>query len=106
MAGSDGTRVWLQHPKTGAIVVVVHHDTLLRCLRDGWTQTRDPNEVPQELPPLPTPPTDDDITERNRLARRAFADVSDVSDATAAASTAGKAKPIRKADERAAGRSV
>lgn len=48
------TDLWMKHPKTGVVVLVVHEDTQLRCLADGFTLAPDPR-LPVAAPPDPTP---------------------------------------------------
>ncbi len=89
-------RVWLQHPTNGSVVVVVHEDTLTRCLKDGWTVTSDPSAMPDDLPPLPHIETDAEVLARNDAARAAFS-----GDGQSAGGTQQpKTKRIRAAGER------
>jgi hypothetical protein len=52
--------MWLRNGTTGQVVLVVHADTITRCLGDGWTEISDPR-ISQDAPvavPLPAPEPD------------------------------------------------
>lgn len=106
-ATQEAVAVWLRNPKTGMVNLVVHPETIRRCLSEGHVQVSDPRlpsvDAPPETPTTP-PPLDADAVaardqaiiaaahERNTAAREAFGVTGSSSPAPG---TAEKRKPTR-----------